>query len=140
MEQWADIRCRVMIEGSSRRQIQRETGLHWKKLKKVLENSAAPLSKFRGQDKYGTISPCQQAQCLPAVARAERDYCVSGPLKRYGCTGRLDWIRRNFFVSVLRGVLKIWRWQLTGTLVWSPEMILVTSFVTQVPTERLVML
>jgi len=42
MEQWADIRRRVLIEGTSRRQIQRETGLHWQTLKKVLENSAPP--------------------------------------------------------------------------------------------------
>jgi len=42
MEQWADIRRRVLIEGTSRRQILRETGLHWKTLKKVLENSAPP--------------------------------------------------------------------------------------------------
>jgi len=42
MEQWADIRRRVLIEGISRRQILRETGLHWKTLKKILENSAPP--------------------------------------------------------------------------------------------------
>ncbi|MBJ7328202.1 MAG: hypothetical protein JHC52_12755 [Chthoniobacterales bacterium] len=35
MEQWADIRRRVLIEGTSRRQIQRETGLPWKKEKGV---------------------------------------------------------------------------------------------------------
>jgi len=42
MEQWADIRRRAMIEGTSGRQIQRETGLPWKTLKKVLENSLPP--------------------------------------------------------------------------------------------------
>ena len=42
MQQWADIRRRVLIEGTSKRQILRETGLHWKTLKKILENSAPP--------------------------------------------------------------------------------------------------
>jgi len=42
VEQWADIRLRDLIEGTSRRQIQREMGLHWQTLKKVLENSAPP--------------------------------------------------------------------------------------------------
>jgi transposase len=42
MEQWSDIRRRVLIEGASKRQILRETGLHWKTLKKILENSTPP--------------------------------------------------------------------------------------------------
>ncbi len=32
MEQWTEIRWRVLVEGVSRRQLQRETGLHWKTL------------------------------------------------------------------------------------------------------------
>jgi len=32
----------VLVEGVSRRQVQRETGLHWKTLKKILEHSAPP--------------------------------------------------------------------------------------------------
>ena len=42
MEQWNEIRHRVLVEGVSRRQVQRETGLHWKTLKKILEHSAPP--------------------------------------------------------------------------------------------------
>ena len=56
MEQWADIRHRVLIEGTSRRQIQRETGLHWKTLKKVLENSAPPGYR-QGQPRDGQELP-----------------------------------------------------------------------------------
>jgi len=42
MEHWADIRRRVLIEGTSKRQVLRETGMHWKTLKKILENSTPP--------------------------------------------------------------------------------------------------
>ena len=42
MQQWADIRRQVLIDGVSKRQVLRETGLHWKTLKKILENSAPP--------------------------------------------------------------------------------------------------
>lgn len=42
MEQWTEIRRRVLVEGVSRRQILRETGMHWQTLKKVLEQSQPP--------------------------------------------------------------------------------------------------
>ena len=42
MEQWSEIRRRVLVEGVSRRQILRETGMHWLTLKKILEHSQPP--------------------------------------------------------------------------------------------------
>jgi len=42
MEQWTEIRRRVLVEGVSRRQVQRETGLHWKTLRKILGHSEPP--------------------------------------------------------------------------------------------------
>jgi transposase len=42
MEQWTEIRRRVLVEGVSKRQILRETGMHWSTLKKILTNSAPP--------------------------------------------------------------------------------------------------
>jgi len=42
MEQWSEIRRRVLVEGVSRRQILRETKMHWLTLKKVLEHSEPP--------------------------------------------------------------------------------------------------
>ena len=42
MEQWSEIRRRVLVEGVSRRQIIRETGLHWDTLKKILSHSEPP--------------------------------------------------------------------------------------------------
>jgi transposase len=42
MEQWAAIRRRVLQEGVSKRQIMRETGMHWKTLQKILNHSQPP--------------------------------------------------------------------------------------------------
>jgi transposase len=56
MEQWNELRRRVLVEGISRRQVQRETGLHWKTLKKILEHSAPPgyrQSRARAKRKIG---------------------------------------------------------------------------------------
>ncbi len=37
MEQWLEIRRRVLREDIIKRQIMRETGMHWETLKKILE-------------------------------------------------------------------------------------------------------
>src|SRR5262245_21435442 len=42
MLQWADIRRRVLVEGVSKRQVLRETGIHWRTLEKVLAHPEPP--------------------------------------------------------------------------------------------------
>jgi transposase len=42
MDEWLEIRRRVLVEGVSKRQILRETGMHWKTLKKILFSSSPP--------------------------------------------------------------------------------------------------
>lgn len=42
MEKWAEIRRRVLVEGVSKRQIMRESGMHWLTLKKILTHSQPP--------------------------------------------------------------------------------------------------
>ena len=39
MEQWATIRRRVLVEGVSKRQILRETRMHWRTLEKILNHA-----------------------------------------------------------------------------------------------------
>ena len=56
MEQWADIRRRVLQEGVSKRQILRETGMHWLTLDKILTHSRPPgyrMEELRGRPKLG---------------------------------------------------------------------------------------
>ena len=42
MEQWLEIRKRVLRDGVSKRQILRETGMHWTTLEKILQHSSPP--------------------------------------------------------------------------------------------------
>ena len=42
MDQWIDIRRRVLVEGVSKRQILRETAMHWRTLEKILTHSQPP--------------------------------------------------------------------------------------------------
>ena len=56
MEQWSEIRRRVLVEGVSRRQILRETGMHWLTLRKILDHSQPPgyrQHKRRPRQKLG---------------------------------------------------------------------------------------
>src|SRR5215468_11719972 len=47
MLQWAEIRRRVLVDGVSKRQILRETGMHWKTLEKILRHSQPPGFRLR---------------------------------------------------------------------------------------------
>lgn len=60
MEMWNDIRRRVLVEGESKRSIQREYGIHWKTLKKILEHSEPPgyrMNQPRRKRKIGPYLP-----------------------------------------------------------------------------------
>jgi len=57
MEQWTEIRQRVLRDGVSKRQILRETGMHWKTLKKILEHSSPPEPKRTQLPKKPKIGP-----------------------------------------------------------------------------------
>lgn len=56
MQEWTDIRHRVLREGVSIRQIQRETGLHFDTIKRILENPA-PLPHKRGAREKPILGP-----------------------------------------------------------------------------------
>jgi hypothetical protein len=42
MDQWAEIRRRVLVDGESKRSIQREYHLHWRTLQKILNQPEPP--------------------------------------------------------------------------------------------------
>ncbi len=66
MENWSEIRRRVLVEGVSRRQILRETGMHWRTLRKMLKHSEPPgyqQSKPRAQ-----ALPRPDASLLAAIS------------------------------------------------------------------------
>ena len=56
MQQWNDIRQRVLVQGVSKREILRETGMHWTTLEKILTHSSPPgyrASQPRHRPKLG---------------------------------------------------------------------------------------
>ena len=60
MEQWSEIRRRILVDGVSQRQILRETGMHWETLQKILNNSEPPgyrQSQPRPCKKLGPYRP-----------------------------------------------------------------------------------
>lgn len=59
MEQWSKIRRRVLVEGVSKRQILRETGMHWTTLGKILSHSSPPgyqMTCLRERPKIGPFA------------------------------------------------------------------------------------
>ncbi len=57
MEQWMEIRRRVLIDGVSKRQILRETGMHWTTLEKILAQSEPPGYRQRKNRPKPKIGP-----------------------------------------------------------------------------------
>lgn len=57
MEDWADIRKRVLHDGVSKRQILRETGLHWLTLEKILTHSEPPGYRQRNPRPAQKLGP-----------------------------------------------------------------------------------
>ena len=56
MDQWTEIRKKILVEGVSKRQVMEEEGIHWETLKKILENSTPPgyrMKRERPQPKIG---------------------------------------------------------------------------------------
>ena len=70
MERWSLIRQRVLRDGVSIRQIQRETGLHHQTIKKMLSHSSPPAfaCPARAKSKLGAY-----VERISAILQAERD-------------------------------------------------------------------
>jgi len=70
MEQWNSIRQRVLRDGVSIRQIQRETGFHYQTVKKILSHSSPPPFKCppRDKPKLGIFE-----ERIAAILQAEKD-------------------------------------------------------------------
>ena len=57
MQMWTEIRRRVLVEGVSKRQIQRETGLHFRTLEKILTFSEPPGYRLKGSRPQPKLGP-----------------------------------------------------------------------------------
>lgn len=70
MEQWNRIRQRVLRDGVSIRQIQRETGFHHQTIRKILSHSSPPPFACPAREK-SKLGPYQER--IAAILQAERD-------------------------------------------------------------------
>ena len=73
MNDWTEIRRRVLVEGVSRRQILRETGMHRQTLKKILEHSEPPGYRQRHRDSPRTHPRIPFHLALSGVRRIRRE-------------------------------------------------------------------
>jgi len=66
MEKWREIRIRVLNEGVSRREILRETGMHWRTLEKILKHPEPPGYRMRKERISAKLGPyrCRVEQIL----------------------------------------------------------------------------
>jgi hypothetical protein len=74
MEQWSEIWRRVLVEEVSRRQIIRETGMHWETLQKILPRSEPPgYRQRRPRPRHkleGGLTSASRCVCSPNGAAA----------------------------------------------------------------------
>jgi len=57
MDQWIEIRKKILVEGVSKRQVMEEEGIHWETLKKILAHSEPPGYRTNGDRKQPKIGP-----------------------------------------------------------------------------------
>ena len=57
MNDWNDIRRKVLVEGVSKRQVMAEEGIHWETLKKILGNSRPPGYRMTGLRQQPRLGP-----------------------------------------------------------------------------------
>jgi transposase len=115
MEEWSEIRRRVLVEGLSKRAACREYGLHWHTLKKMLEHSEPPgyrAAQPRAKPKIGRFlglieEILKQDQAAPRKQRHTKQRILDR-LKAEGYTGGYtavkeavrEWERRHREVFV----------------------------------------
>jgi hypothetical protein len=98
MEQWNDIRRRVLVDGVSKRSILRETGMHWRTLNKILTHSEPDVvMEFRWLGQAFQFSLCWP---LAQVSDAWRIMAVNFGDHNFKLISKL-----SFFFSEVFGTL-----------------------------------
>ena len=108
MEQWAEIRRRVLVEGTSKRSILREYGIHWDTLTKILTHSGPPgyrLSKPRTKRKLEPYLPIIK-QILQADQQAP-------PKQRHTAQRIFERLRNEYDypggITIVKDAVRAWR-------------------------------
>lgn len=101
MDQWAEIRRRVLVDGESKRSVQREFQLHWKTLQKILnqpEPAGYQAVQPRAKKKLGPFLPVieailQQDRQAPPKQRHTAKRIFERLRDEHGYTGRLTVVK-----------------------------------------------
>jgi len=110
MDQWADIRRRVLIDGESKRSVQRRYQIHWKTLQKILNQSEPPgyrQSKPRAKKKLGPF--------LPVIEEILRQDQQAPPKQRHTAKRIFERLRQEHGyaggLTVVKEAVHAWRQQ-----------------------------
>ena len=57
MQMWTEVKRRVLVEGVSKRQVLRETGMYWRTLEKILTFSEPPGYRLKGSRPQPKLDP-----------------------------------------------------------------------------------
>ena len=71
MDEWLTIRRRVLVMGVSKRQIMRETGMHWRTLEKILAHASPPGYRRSKEPAKPKIGP--YLDTIRAILAADKD-------------------------------------------------------------------
>jgi transposase len=101
MDLWAEIRRRVLVDGESKRSVQRRYGLHWKTLQKILrqpEPAGYQQSRPRAKKKLGPFLPVieeilRQDRQAPPKQRHTAKRVFERLRAEYGYTGGLTVVK-----------------------------------------------
>ncbi len=101
MEQWAEIRRLVLVEGHSKRSVSRQFGIHWETLNKILSHTAPPgyrMAKPRSQRIIGPYlgiieEILKQDQNVSRKQRHTGERIFQRLRKEHGYTGGITVVR-----------------------------------------------
>jgi len=110
LDQWADIRRRVLVDHESKRSVQRRYQLHWKTLQKILAEPEPPgyrQSKPRAKTKLGPF--------LPAIEEILRQDRQAPPKQRHTAKRIFERLRGEHGyaggLTVVKEAVQAWRQQ-----------------------------
>ena len=108
MEQWAQIRRRVLVEGHSKRSILRDYGIHWQTLAKILTHSEPPGYRLRKPRRKRKLEPF--LPIIEEILKADRQ---APPKQRHTSQRIFERLRdeHNYLggITIVKDAVRAWR-------------------------------
>src|SRR5208283_3844182 len=108
MEQWNEIRHRVLVEGQSKRSVCKKFGLHWQTLQKMLEHSEPPGYQMHGPRKKPKLE-----EFLPIIDQILKDDRPMPRKQRHTAQRIFDRLKKenNYDggLTIVKDAVRAWR-------------------------------